>query len=66
MRCYICNRVLSEPQFNRDHVQWDPCEPCLEVIRDTVASWTDRPSAAEDELPEEDIIASYFGPFPDL
>jgi hypothetical protein len=67
MRCYICDRVLREPNFNRDHIDWEPCEPCLEVIQDTLAAWVDKPSAAEGELlSEEDVIKSYFGPFPHL
>jgi hypothetical protein len=53
MRCYICNRILKEPTFNRDHIDWDPCPTCLQVVQDTLASFYDRPSADEDELQAE-------------
>jgi hypothetical protein len=50
MRCYICDRALNEPVFNREHNTWEPCKECLEAIEDTLAAFTDRPSAAEDEF----------------
>ena len=50
MRCYICDRALDEPRFNKDHQEYDPCDPCLTVIADTVGSYEDRPYVQEDEL----------------
>lgn len=32
MRCYICNKVLDAPRYNRLHKDYDPCNTCLEVI----------------------------------
>lgn len=49
MRCHICDRLISQPEYNRDHAQWDPCKECLEVVEDTLAAFRDRPSMAEDE-----------------
>ena len=31
-RCYICDRPLETPHFNRQHGDIDPCGTCLEVI----------------------------------
>lgn len=61
MRCNICDVVLSEPTFNRDLNRWEPCDTCLDVIRDTVGAFIDRPFMDEDEagqhnLPLEDIF----------
>jgi hypothetical protein len=53
VRCFICNRVLSEPRFNADHQDFDPCEACMEVVNDTLAGYTDRPSLPEDEYADE-------------
>lgn len=50
MRCHICNSVLASPQFNTDHGDVEPCETCMAVIHDTIAGFTDKPSADEDDL----------------
>lgn len=50
MRCYICNAIIEEPQFNADHKDYEPCEHCLLIVEDTLASYEDRPSAGEDDL----------------
>lgn len=50
MRCYICNAIVEEPQFNADHKDYEPCEHCLLIIEDTLASYEDKASAGEDEL----------------
>lgn len=50
MRCHICDRVLDAPSFNSDHEEYDPCEPCLLVIQDTLDSFEDKPYAEEDAL----------------
>jgi hypothetical protein len=50
MRCHICNSVLSSPNPNSDHGDYDPCETCMIVINDTVAGFLDKPSADEDDL----------------
>lgn len=55
MRCYICNRVLEEPQYNRDHEDYDPCNTCLDVIADAVGL-RDEPFVGEDALPDEDPL----------
>lgn len=55
MRCYICDKLLSEPVYNREIGGHEPCDECLEVIRDAVGSFTDRPSAAEDELDQYEL-----------
>lgn len=55
MRCHICNAVLSEPQYNSDHEEYDPCDTCLAVIADAVGN-QDKVSAGEDDLPEEDPL----------
>ena len=49
MRCHICDRLISEPVYNRDHGEWEPCKECLEVIEDTLSAFRDRPSMDEDE-----------------
>lgn len=50
MRCHICDRVLEEPQYNKDLEAYEPCDPCLLVIFETVGSFEDRPYISEDEL----------------
>lgn len=62
MRCHICDSVLSEPMFNRDHDDWDPCEACKEAIQETLNQFNDRPAADEDELGEDLQLYLPFGP----
>lgn len=49
MRCYICDRTLSdsEIQYDQDFQSWDPCSTCLDVI-DSVFS---------DPLTEDEVTA---------
>jgi len=47
-RCYICDRPIEKPSFNRQHDDIDPCGTCLEVINNV---WHDDP-LAEDEMVE--------------
>lgn len=57
MRCYICDRVIEEPIFNRElDDKIEPCDACMVVIHDTLAGYTDKPSAAEGELPDDPVI----------
>ena len=55
MRCYICNKVLTENEtiFNQDHGDYEPCTGCLEVIQDLVSSYYDKPSMDDDDFYEE-------------
>lgn len=53
MRCYICDKVLSEPQFNTDHRSYDPCQTCLDVIQGVLDGYKDKPSMDEDDFYEE-------------
>lgn len=53
MRCNICDRVLDEPKYNEELATYEPCDTCMAVILDTIGSFTDKPYAAEDELPGE-------------
>lgn len=53
MRCHICNRVLSEPHFNQDHGDYDPCDQCLAVIQDTLDGYRDKPAASEDDFSDD-------------
>lgn len=50
MRCHICNSVLASPNPNADHGDFEPCETCMAVIMDTIAGFTDKPAADEDDL----------------
>lgn len=50
MRCYICDKALTEPNWSTDHDCYDPCVECLEIIQDAVGQ--DKASATEDDLPE--------------
>ncbi len=59
MRCHICDRVLSEPRFNSDHKDYDPCDTCLEVVYDVLGSYRDKPAAEEDELGSPHDLAGY-------
>lgn len=49
MRCHICDAAISDPQYNRDHDDWDPCMACQEVINDTLNSYKDQALFADEE-----------------
>lgn len=39
MRCFICDRVIDEPQYNSDHKDYEPCDTCLTIIQELVAGY---------------------------
>lgn len=43
MRCHICNSVIDEPIWDRDHADWAPCGTCEYEIRQLLASYQDCP-----------------------
>jgi hypothetical protein len=51
MRCYICDAAIAEPQFNRDHEDWDPCLTCQTVINDMLNDTKDNVVWVEEDLP---------------
>lgn len=59
MRCYICDRALTTPSFNSDTQGYEPCETCMEVIHDTLASFLDKPSADEDDFGQDLSLDDY-------
>jgi hypothetical protein len=69
MKCNICDAPLPEPKHNPGvKGSFDPCDFCMEVIEDTLASYTDKPAASEDELggPDpvfEDMYPTSYDPF---
>jgi hypothetical protein len=74
MKCNICDASLSEPKFIPGvKGSFDPCDKCMEVIEDTLASYEDaphldKPSADEKDLggPDpvfEDIYPQAYDPF---
>lgn len=48
MRCRICDVALTTPNFSSDHDEYDPCETCLAVIKDTLEGYDDVASVDED------------------
>jgi hypothetical protein len=70
MKCNICDGPLVEPKFNPDIGTFDPCDRCIEVIEDTLSSYTDKPAADEDTLggPDpilEELYPQSYDPFGD-
>lgn len=63
MRCFICNRVLSEPNYNKDHEAYDPCDTCMVIIHDTIAGYRDKTSVDEDEFGVDYETDRAAGPF---
>lgn len=59
MRCNICDRPLNEPRYNSDLKAYEPCEPCMIVIHDTLAGFTDRPAVQDDELGRDPTLEAY-------
>jgi hypothetical protein len=59
MRCYICNSILEDPQYNLDHEDYDPCPTCLAVIED-VFGYADQPAAGEEDLPDDPILEGLY------
>lgn len=39
MRCYICNAVINEPSWNKDHGDYDPCGTCQNEINEVLAQF---------------------------
>jgi hypothetical protein len=63
MHCNICDAALPEPKFVPGvKGSFDPCDHCMEVIEDTLASFLDKPAADEDELGGSDLIFDEFYP----
>jgi hypothetical protein len=60
MRCHICDRPLSEPRYNRDHKDYNPCDTCLTVVQDTLEGFIDKPAADEDELGIDPLWDEYY------
>lgn len=58
MRCYICDVALSEPRFNADHEDYEPCETCIAVVHDTLDGYLDTPAAAEDDF-QDDVMSDF-------
>lgn len=55
MRCHICDKQLAEVSFNSEHQDIDPCPTCLDVVQDVLDGYKDKPAAAEDDLPDEEL-----------
>ncbi len=67
MRCYICDKALSEPNFNTDHDDYEPCDECQAVILDTLKGYEDQAAAGEDEFAETPPTNDYYNAVqPDL
>lgn len=66
MHCNICDRDISEPNYNRELEAFEPCDTCMEVIRDTIAGYTDKASADEDDFGDpflpEDVLSDRYIP----
>jgi hypothetical protein len=62
MHCNICDATLSDPKFNPDLGNFDPCDTCMAVVEDTLASYIDKPAADEDALGGPDPIFEEFYP----
>lgn len=65
MRCHICDRLLDEPKIDPDMGEFDPCDTCMAVIEDTLSSYTEKPSAAEDDLGIDPLWDEMFPPMYD-
>lgn len=62
MKCHICDAGLNEPKFNPDIGNFEPCDTCMAVIEDTLASYLDLPAASEDEFGGPDPILTQLYP----
>ncbi len=60
MRCKICDRVLETPNFSSDHDEYDPCEACLVVIKETLEGYKDNAFVAEDDLGMDETEEYYY------
>lgn len=65
MRCHICDRVIDDPKYNPDLGEIDPCDICMEVIEDTLAGFTEKPSASEGDLGVDPLWDEIFPPMYD-
>ncbi len=61
MRCYICNKAIETPNYNSDHEDYEPCDECQAVIRDTLEGYLDQPTAPE-EFGGPDVVLLYYPP----
>lgn len=68
MHCNICDAALPEPKFNPGvKGNFDPCDKCMAIVEDTLASYEDaprldKPAADEVELGGPDPIFEEFYP----
>lgn len=62
MRCYICDRALTEPVFNAEIDGYEPCDTCMAVIHDAIGNFTDKPAADEDAFDDELLELLYEDP----
>ena len=60
MRCFICDRVIDEVQYNSDHKDYDPCETCLAVITDLVQGYDEESYTVLDEYDDPDDAIDYY------
>ncbi len=54
MKCYICDATLTDPQFNSDHNDYDPCPTCLVIIDKAVGKFGLQVAADDDDFGWED------------
>lgn len=60
MRCHICDRVLDEPEFNKDMDAYEPCPTCMTVVNDLLGEFADKPYIIDDDTVDFDLLqASY-------
>jgi len=43
MRCYICNKAIDDPEWDRLHNDFSPCGGCQAEINDLLESYRDVP-----------------------
>jgi hypothetical protein len=48
LRCNICDRLLSQPRYNRELKAWEPCDTCLEVINECLNDFKDNAVFTDD------------------
>lgn len=39
MRCFICNAVINEPHWDKDHEDFAPCGTCQAEINELLAQY---------------------------
>lgn len=57
MKCNICDAALPEPKYVPGvKGSFDPCDKCMTIVEDTLASYVDKPAADEEELGGPDPV----------